>query len=168
MITNLQSFLLELGNGFSFVARQKRILLEDDEFFIDLVFYNRLLRCFVIIEIKTHKITHADVGQLQMYVNYYDRYEKQTYEKTMVDALNSIAPLMESAITTTNQYAMERLTFSKKSLSEAIFYSASFLTISIALFLYIKVKVSFRIKALSKTMSELSNENDQDVPYSSD
>ena len=95
-------------------------------------------------------------------------YEKKAYEKTMVDALNSIAPLMESAITTTNHYAMERLTFSKKSLSEAIFYSASFLAISIALFLYIKVKVSFRIKALSKTMSDLSNENDQDVPYSSD
>ena len=76
LITNLQAFLLELGNGFSFVARQKRILLEDDEFFADLVFYNRLLRCFVIIELKTHKITHEDIGQLQMYVNYYDRNEK--------------------------------------------------------------------------------------------
>ncbi|KAA6312521.1 hypothetical protein EZS27_036564, partial [termite gut metagenome] len=68
LITHLQSFLLELGNGFSFVARQKRILLEDDEFFADLVFYNRLLRCFVVIDIKTHKITHEDIGQLQMYV----------------------------------------------------------------------------------------------------
>jgi predicted nuclease of restriction endonuclease-like (RecB) superfamily len=76
LITNLQSFLLELGNGFSFVARQKRILLEDDEFFIDLVFYNRLLKCFVLVEIKTNKITHSDIGQLQMYVNYYDRQEK--------------------------------------------------------------------------------------------
>ena len=72
LITHLQAFLLELGNGFSFVARQKRILLEDDEFFADLVFYNRLLRCFVVIDIKTHKITHEDIGQLQMYVNYYD------------------------------------------------------------------------------------------------
>ena len=63
LITNLQAFLLELGNGFSFVARQKRILLEDDEFFADLVFYNRLLRCFVVIELKTHKITHEDIGQ---------------------------------------------------------------------------------------------------------
>ena len=71
LITNLQAFLLELGNGFSFVARQKRILLEDDEFFADLVFYNRLLRCFVVIELKTHKLTHEDIGQLQMYVNYY-------------------------------------------------------------------------------------------------
>ena len=75
LITNLQAFLLELGNGFSFVARQKRILLEDDEFFADLVFYNRLLRCFVIIELNTHKITHEDIRQLQLYVNYYDRNE---------------------------------------------------------------------------------------------
>lgn len=87
LITNLQLFLLELGNGFSFVARQKRILLEDDEFFIDLVFYNRLLRCFVIIEIKTHKITHADIGQLQMYVNYYDRNEKLTDESPTIGIL---------------------------------------------------------------------------------
>ena len=76
LITHLQDFLLELGNGFSFVARQKRLLLEDDEFFADLIFYNRLLRCFVVIELKTRKITHEDIGQLQMYVNYYDREEK--------------------------------------------------------------------------------------------
>jgi predicted nuclease of restriction endonuclease-like (RecB) superfamily len=81
LITHLQSFLLELGNGFSFVARQKRILLEDDEFFADLVFYNRLLRCFVVIDIKTHKITHEDIGQLQMYVIYYDRKAKRLYIK---------------------------------------------------------------------------------------
>ena len=64
LITNMQSFLLELGNGFSFVARQKRIQLEDDAYFIDLVFYTRLLRCYVLIEIKTHKLTHQDLGQL--------------------------------------------------------------------------------------------------------
>ena len=87
MITNLQSFLLELGNGFSFVARQKRILLEDDEFFADLVFYNRLLRCFVVIELKTHKITHEDIGQLQMYVNYYDRKEKTADENATIGIL---------------------------------------------------------------------------------
>ena len=68
IITHLQHFLLELGQGFTFVARQKRILLEDDEFFADLVFYNRLLRCFVVIELKTGKLTHQDLGQLQMYV----------------------------------------------------------------------------------------------------
>ncbi|NME66579.1 PDDEXK nuclease domain-containing protein [Flammeovirga aprica] len=87
LITNVQSFLLELGNGFSFVARQKRIQLEDDDFFIDLVFYNRLLRCFVIVELKTHKITHQDIGQLQMYVNYYDRTEKQEFENPTIGIL---------------------------------------------------------------------------------
>ncbi|MCL2063225.1 MAG: PDDEXK nuclease domain-containing protein [Candidatus Cloacimonetes bacterium] len=87
LITHLQEFLLELGNGFSFVARQKRILIEDDEFFVDLVFYNRLLRCFVIIEIKTHKLTHESLGQLQMYVNYYDRYEKLPEESPTVGIL---------------------------------------------------------------------------------
>lgn len=87
LITHLQEFLLELGNGFSFVARQKRILLEDDEFFADLVFYNRLLRCFAVIEIKTHKITHEDIGQLQMYVNYYDREEKLPDENPTIGIL---------------------------------------------------------------------------------
>ena len=87
IITHLQDFILELGNGFAFVARQKRIHLEGDEFFIDLVFYNRLLQCFVIIEIKTTKLTHQDIGQLQMYVNYYDRYEKQEYENPSIGIL---------------------------------------------------------------------------------
>ena len=87
LITHLQLFLLELGNGFSFVARQKRILLEDDEFSIDLVFYNRLLRCFVIIDIKTRKVTHKDIGQLQMYVNYYDRNEKLPDENPTIGIL---------------------------------------------------------------------------------
>jgi len=87
LIKHLQEFLLELGNGFTFVARQKRILLEDDEFFADLVFYNRLLRCFVVIEIKTHKLTHEDLGQLQMYVNYIDRFEKLPDESPTVGIL---------------------------------------------------------------------------------
>ncbi len=87
IITHLQDFLLEMGNGYSFVARQKRILLEDDEFFVDLVFYNRLLQCFVVIEIKTHKLTHQDVGQLQMYVNYYDRIERLPHENPTIGIL---------------------------------------------------------------------------------
>jgi len=87
IITHLQDFILELGNGFSFVARQKRINIDGDEFFIDLVFYNRLLQCFVIIEIKTTKLTHQDIGQLQMYVNYYDRFEKQTFENNAIGIL---------------------------------------------------------------------------------
>ncbi len=87
IITHIQQFLLELGNGFSFVARQKRLLLEDDEYFADLVFYNRLLRCFVVIEIKTQKLTHQDIGQLQMYVNYYDRFEKIEDENPTIGIL---------------------------------------------------------------------------------
>ncbi|MGB3752202.1 MAG: PDDEXK nuclease domain-containing protein [Arcobacteraceae bacterium] len=87
IISNLQEFLLELGNGFSFVSRQKRIHIDGDDFFVDLVFYNRLLQCFVIFEIKTHKLTHQDVGQLQMYVNYYDRSEKQDFENATIGVL---------------------------------------------------------------------------------
>ena len=87
LITHLQNFLLELGNGFTFVARQKRILIEDDEFFVDLVFYNRLLRCFVVIELKTDKLTHQDLGQLQMYVNYFDRVEKNPDESPTIGIL---------------------------------------------------------------------------------
>ena len=87
IITHIADFLLEMGKGFSFVARQKRILIEDDEFFIDLVFYNRLLRCFVVVELKTGKLTHQDLGQLQMYVNYYDRTEKLPDENLTIGIL---------------------------------------------------------------------------------
>ena len=87
IISHIAEFLLEMGKGFSFVARQKRILLEDDEFCADLVFYNRLLRCFVVVELKTGKLTHQDLGQLQMYVNYYDRCEKQEDENPTIGIL---------------------------------------------------------------------------------
>lgn len=87
IITHLQDFILEMGNGFSFVARQKRIHIEGDEFSIDLVFYNRLLQCFVLIDIKTNKLTHQDIGQMQMYVNYYDRIEKQEFENPTIGIL---------------------------------------------------------------------------------
>ena len=87
IISHIADFLLELGKGFSFVARQKRLLIEDDEYFADLVFYNRLLRSFVIIEIKNHKLTHQDIGQLQLYVNDHDRYEKTTDENPTIGIL---------------------------------------------------------------------------------
>ena len=72
LIDNLQSFLLELGKGFAFVARQERLTLEGDHFYIDLVFYHSILKCYIIIDLKTGKLTHQDIGQLQLYVNYYD------------------------------------------------------------------------------------------------
>ena len=87
IITHIADFLLEMGKGFSFVARQKRLQLEDDEFFIDLVLYNRILRCFVIVELKTEKLTHQDLGQLQMYVNYFDRKEKLPDENPTIGIL---------------------------------------------------------------------------------
>lgn len=89
IITHVQEFLLEMGNGFTFVARQQRIHLDGDDFFADLVLYNRLLRCFVIIELKTHKLTHQDLGQLQMYVNYYDRTQKLPHENQTIGILLS-------------------------------------------------------------------------------
>lgn len=76
IIDHLQEFLLELGRGFAFVGRQERFSFAEDHFRVDLVFYNRLLRCFVLFDLKMGKITHQDLGQMQMYVNYYDRMVK--------------------------------------------------------------------------------------------
>ncbi len=73
LISSLQTFLLELGNGFAFVARQKRLTLEGDHFYPDLIFYHMRLKCYVVLDLKTEKLTHGDVGQMQLYVNYYDR-----------------------------------------------------------------------------------------------
>ena len=76
LITNLQKFLLELGKGFSFVARQFRISTETDHFYADLVFYNYLLKCFVVIDLKTTKLSHADIGQMDMYVRMFDELKR--------------------------------------------------------------------------------------------
>ena len=73
LLDHLQEFLLELGRGFSFVARQKRFTVDGQDFFIDLVFYNYILKCFVLFDLKTGTLTHQDLGQMQMYVNYYTR-----------------------------------------------------------------------------------------------
>ena len=74
IIDRLQQFLLELGKGFLFEGRQKRFSFDDRHFFVDLVFYNRLLRCYVLIDLKRGELTHQDLGQMQMYVNYFDRF----------------------------------------------------------------------------------------------
>ncbi len=76
IIDRLETFLLELGKGFLFEARQKRFSFDNDHFYVDLVFYNRLLRCYVLIDLKRDKLTHQDLGQMQMYVNYFDRHVK--------------------------------------------------------------------------------------------
>ena len=84
IISQIEHFLLELGKGFLFEARQKRFTFDDDHFFVDLVFYNRLLRCYVLIDLKIGKLTHQDLGQMQMYVNYFDRYVKTDTESATI------------------------------------------------------------------------------------
>ena len=84
IINQIEHFLLELGKGFLFEARQKRFTFDDDHFFVDLVFYNRLLQCYVIIDLKIGKLTHQDLGQMQMYVNYFDRFVKTKTEKPTI------------------------------------------------------------------------------------
>mgnify|MGYP004675936243 FL=1 len=87
IIDKMQTFLLEIGKGFLFEARQKRFTFDEDNFYVDLVFYNRLIQCYVLIDLKVDKLTHQDLGQMQMYVNYYDRYKKQDFEKPTVGIL---------------------------------------------------------------------------------
>ena len=87
IIEHLKEFLLELGKGFSYVGNQVRLTLEEDHFYPDLVLYNRLLRCFVIIDLKIGKVSHQDIGQMQMYVNYYDREIKQNDENKTIGIL---------------------------------------------------------------------------------
>ena len=87
IIDRLEHFLLELGKGFLFEARQKRFTFDEDHYFVDLVFYNRLLRCYVIIDLKLDKLTHQDLGQMQMYVNYYDREVKLPEENPTIGLL---------------------------------------------------------------------------------
>ena len=84
IIDRLEAFLLELGKGFCFVARQKRLTLDGDHFYVDLVFYNRLLRSFVLVDLKIGKLAHQDLGQMQMYVNYFDRFQRQEWEAPTV------------------------------------------------------------------------------------
>lgn len=87
IIGKMQHFLLELGKGFLFEARQKRFTFDEENFYVDLVFYNRLLQCYVLIDLKVDKLAHQDLGQMQMYVNYYDRYVKQDFEKPTIGIL---------------------------------------------------------------------------------
>ena len=87
LLNHLQEFLLELGKGFAFIGRQVRFTFDERHFRVDLVFYNRLLQCFVLFDLKMGDLTHQDLGQMQMYVNYYDRYEKTMEENPTVGVL---------------------------------------------------------------------------------
>lgn len=87
IIDKLQKFLLAMGKGYLFEARQKRFTFNEDNFYVDLVTYNRLLHCYVLIDLKVDKLTHQDIGQMQMYVNYYDRYEKLNTENPTIGIL---------------------------------------------------------------------------------
>jgi predicted nuclease of restriction endonuclease-like (RecB) superfamily len=84
IIDKIEHFLLELGKGFTFVGRQQRFTFEEEHFFVDLVFYNRLLKSFVLIDLKIGKLKHQDLGQIQMYVNYYDRFVKTEEENNTI------------------------------------------------------------------------------------
>lgn len=87
IIDHLQQFLLELGTGFAFIGRQVRFTFDEEHFIVDLVFYNRILRCFVLFDLKIGELKHQDIGQMQMYVNYYDRYEKLEDENPTIGIL---------------------------------------------------------------------------------
>ena len=87
IISRLQDFLLEMGKGFLFEARQKRFTFEERHFYVDLVLYNRLLQCYVLVDLKMDDLTHQDLGQMQMYVNYYDRFVKADFEKPTIGIL---------------------------------------------------------------------------------
>jgi len=87
LIDNLQKFLLELGKGFLFEARQKRFSFDEKSFYVDLVFYNRLLQCYGLIDLKVDELKHQDLGQMQMYVNYFDRYVRKDFENPTIGIL---------------------------------------------------------------------------------
>lgn len=87
IISKLQDFLLEMGKGFLFEARQKKFTFNERHFYVDLVLYNRLLQCYVLVDLKTGDLSHQDLGQMQMYVNYYDRHVKEAFEKPTIGIL---------------------------------------------------------------------------------
>lgn len=87
IISKLQNFLLEMGRGFLFEARQKKFTFNEKHFYVDLVLYNRLLQCYLLVDLKADELSHQDLGQMQMYVNYYDRHVKEAFEKPTIGIL---------------------------------------------------------------------------------
>ena len=106
IIGRIEQFLLEMGKGFLFQGRQVRISIESDNFYVDLVLYNRILKCFVLIELKIGKLRHQDIGQLQMYVNYFDRYVKHKGERATIGIIickNKNNSMVEITLPKTNK-----------------------------------------------------------------
>jgi predicted nuclease of restriction endonuclease-like (RecB) superfamily len=129
LIEKLEHFILELGTGFTFVARQDRISFDDKHFRIDLVFYNRILRCFVLIDLKIGELKHQDIGQMQMYVNYYDRKVRLPDENKTIGIIlcqNKSEAVVEFTLPENNQqiFASKYMTVlpSKESLVKIIKY----------------------------------------------
>jgi predicted nuclease of restriction endonuclease-like (RecB) superfamily len=115
LIDKLEHFLLELGKGFTFVSRQKRITIDEKHFKVDLVFYNRFLKCFVVLDLKIGELKHQDLGQMMMYVNYFDRFEKQDDETPTVGIIlckDKSKALVEMTLPKDNEqiYASQYLT----------------------------------------------------------
>lgn len=106
IINHIEKFMLELGKGFFFGGRQVRFTFDEDHFFVDLVFFNRILNCFVLIDLKLGKLTHQDLGQMQMYVNYFDRYEKKESENPTIGVVlckSKSQSLVEITLSENNQ-----------------------------------------------------------------
>lgn len=102
IISKLEHFMMEIGKGFLFKGRQKRFTFERDSYYVDLVFYNRLLRCYVLFDLKIGKLVHQDIGQMQMYVNYYDRKIKLPDENSTIGIIIaeslSVSPIYLSTV----------------------------------------------------------------------
>lgn len=140
IIDKLEKFLLELGKGFLFEGRQKRFTFDEDHFYVDLVFYNRLLQCYVLIDLKINKLMHQDLGQMQMYVNYFDRYVKLDYEKPTIGIL----------LCKEKNDALVELTLPK----EANIYAAEY-----ALYLPNKKELQAKLKEWAEEYEEFNNKN---------
>ena len=141
IIDRLQQFLLELGKGFLFETRQKRFTLDNSNFFVDLVFYNRLLRCYVLIDLKRGELTHQDLGQMQMYVNYFDRYVKTKVE----------LPTVGIVLCTRRNDALVELTLSE----EANIYASKY-----QLYLPSKQELAAQLESVRRELRNREGESD--------
>ena len=140
IIDQLESFLLELGKGFLFEARQKRFTFDNDHFRVDLVFYNRLLRCYVLVDLKRDKLAHQDLGQMQMYVNYFDRYVKLPEELPTIGIL----------LCHRKNDALVELTLPK----DANIFASKY-----ELYLPSKEELKARLESITKNLEETNHEN---------